>query len=110
MLVKSRSAIALSIIVVGLHDLRQLRRDGTLPVGHDLRVPFACGFGLVHGFGFASVLSEFELPKYAVACAGFSDAGIAGPSTRADLRRQRSAKARSRGKCGTDGEAGAMGI
>lgn len=58
------SVIALSIVVVGLHDLRQLR--GGAGHGRDPRVLFAFGFGLVHGFGFASVLSELELPREAL--------------------------------------------
>ena len=66
------SIIALSIVVVGLHDLRQLRRGaavlGTVPRGGwDVRILFAFAFGLVHGFGFASVLSELELPRQALA-------------------------------------------
>ncbi len=51
--------IALSIVWVGIENLR--RRS------HDLRVPLAFGFGLVHGFGFAGVLREFGLPPGALA-------------------------------------------
>jgi ribose transport system ATP-binding protein len=40
----------------------------------------------------------------------FSDAGMPRPSPRSDSRRPKSAKARSRGKLGTGGAAGAMGI
>jgi hypothetical protein len=40
----------------------------------------------------------------------FSDAGVTKLSTRSDSRRPKSAKARNRGECGTDGAAGAMGI
>lgn len=58
--------IALSIVVVGLHDLRELRRSRPAPAGRDLRVMFAFGFGLIHGFGFAGVLAEFDLPKQAL--------------------------------------------
>ena len=47
---------------------------------------------------------------YGSKCAGFSDAGIADLDARAGSRRRRSAKARSRGMWGADGEAGAMGI
>jgi len=59
-------AIALSIVVVGADNL--MREDG----GRDLR-PWAAGvFGLVHGFGFASVLREFGLPREALAWSLFS--------------------------------------
>lgn len=62
------SAIALSIVVVGLHDLRRLRRGDPDPAGsgRDHRAAFAFGFGLIHGFGFARVLSELELPREAL--------------------------------------------
>jgi hypothetical protein len=40
----------------------------------------------------------------------FLDAGMTNPSTRCGGRRPKSAKARSRGKFGTGGAAGAMGI
>ncbi|PYE53837.1 HupE/UreJ family protein [Deinococcus yavapaiensis] len=59
------SVIALSIVIVGLHDLRQLRTGGVAV--RDPRAMFAFGFGLVHGFGFASVLSELDLPRQALA-------------------------------------------
>ena len=59
-------AIALSIVVVGVDNL--LSRQGE----RDLR-PWAAGlFGLVHGFGFASVLREFGLPREALAWSLFS--------------------------------------
>ncbi|WP_052351973.1 HupE/UreJ family protein [Deinococcus pimensis] len=58
------SVIALSIVVVGLHDFLQLRRGQT--TGRDPRAVFAFAFGLVHGFGFASVLSELSLPREAL--------------------------------------------
>jgi hydrogenase/urease accessory protein HupE len=61
------SVIALSIVVVGVHDVRQLRRSGTERTGWDVRIPFAFAFGLVHGFGFASVLTELDLPQKALA-------------------------------------------
>ncbi len=54
-------AIALSVVIVGL--------DNLLSDGHgrrDLRPLAAGGFGLVHGFGFASVLHEFGLPSSAL--------------------------------------------
>ena len=49
-------AIALSIVVIGLDNL--LRGEG-----RDIRPWLAVVFGLVHGFGFASVLREFGLPQ-----------------------------------------------
>lgn len=66
------SAIALSIVVVGLHDLWQLqqwqhqRQHQSSRNGWDMRIGFAFAFGLVHGFGFANVLSELELPQQAL--------------------------------------------
>ncbi len=54
--------IAASIVFVGVHSL--LSQNKT-----DLRIVFAFGFGLIHGFGFASVLSELELPQQALAWA-----------------------------------------
>ena len=66
-------AIALSIVFVGVHSLvtgaekRDLR----------LRLLFAFGFGLVHGFGFASVLREMDLPRSALVWSLFSfNAGV----------------------------------
>ncbi|AKH42620.1 hydrogenase/urease accessory protein HupE [Altererythrobacter atlanticus] len=60
-------AIALSIIVVGADNL--LQRKGN---GRDLR-PWVAGiFGLIHGFGFASVLREFGLPQEALGWSLFS--------------------------------------
>jgi len=61
------SVIALSIVVVGLHDLWQLSRDRPAPTVRDPRVAFAFLFGLVHGFGFASVLRDLDLPREALA-------------------------------------------
>lgn len=66
------SVIALSIVVVGLHDLWRIRwsRPGaTAMPDRDLRPFFALGFGLVHGFGFANVLQELALPREALAWA-----------------------------------------
>jgi hydrogenase/urease accessory protein HupE len=51
-------AIALSIVVVGVDNLLVRGRRDT----RDLRPFAAAAFGLVHGFGFASVLQEFGLP------------------------------------------------
>ncbi len=59
------SIIALSIVLVGLHNLWQLRQKSVLPA-QDPRILFSFGFGLVHGFGFASVLQELSLPKEAL--------------------------------------------
>jgi hypothetical protein len=59
--------IALSIVFVAFETLRS--RGGSA----DMRGPLAFGFGLVHGFGFASVLAEFGLPREAL---GWSLAGF----------------------------------
>jgi hypothetical protein len=58
-------AIALTIVVVGADNLM---RGG----GKDLRAFAALLFGLIHGFGFASVLKEFGLPREALAWSLFS--------------------------------------
>ncbi|HSG35746.1 MAG TPA: HupE/UreJ family protein [Sphingomonadaceae bacterium] len=58
-------AIALTIIVVGADNL--LRGEG-----RDFRFWMALGFGLIHGFGFASVLQEFGLPQSALGWSLFS--------------------------------------
>jgi hydrogenase/urease accessory protein HupE len=58
-------AIALSIVVVGADNL--LRGEG-----RDLRAWVALVFGLVHGFGFASVLKDFGLPQEALGWSLFS--------------------------------------
>jgi hypothetical protein len=62
-------AIALSIAYVGVENL--VRRS------HERRGSVAFGFGLIHGFGFASVLSdtEFRGGELALALAGFN-AGV----------------------------------
>ena len=52
-------AIALSIVYVGLDNL--LVRSG-----RDFRVWIAFAFGLIHGFGFANVLSDMDLPSRAL--------------------------------------------
>lgn len=57
--------IAFSIVVVGIHAF----------LGNELRDPrlwFAFTFGLIHGFGFASVLQEMELPRHALDVSLFS--------------------------------------
>lgn len=58
-------AIALSIVFVGADNLV---RGG----GRDVRAWIALVFGLVHGFGFASVLREFGLPREALGWSLFS--------------------------------------
>ncbi len=60
--------IALSIVFVGVENLRALRRPG----GRDQRGWLAFVFGFVHGFGFASVLREFGLPAQALGVALFA--------------------------------------
>jgi hydrogenase/urease accessory protein HupE len=59
-------AIALSIIYVGVDNL--LVRPGS----RDTRVWIALTFGLIHGFGFASVLREMDLPRAALGWSLFS--------------------------------------
>jgi hydrogenase/urease accessory protein HupE len=63
--------IALSIVVVGVDNLLRLRAPDQ---GRDLRAGVAAAFGLIHGFGFASVLREFGLPQgqLAVSLLGFN--------------------------------------
>jgi len=53
--------IALSIVYVGIENLRPRT------TARDWRMRIAFGFGLIHGFGFASVLREFGLPHEALA-------------------------------------------
>ena len=57
--------IALSIVYVGLDNL--LARGG-----RDMRIWIALVFGLIHGFGFASVLREMGLPSGALGWSLFS--------------------------------------
>jgi hydrogenase/urease accessory protein HupE len=59
-------AIALSIVFVGADNLL------VGSSGRDVRAWIALGFGLVHGFGFASVLREFGLPPEALGWSLFS--------------------------------------
>ncbi|MGH9831896.1 MAG: HupE/UreJ family protein [Blastocatellia bacterium] len=59
-------AIALSIIYVGIDNLMVGK------AGWDVRAWIAFFFGLVHGFGFASVLKEFGLPRQALGWSLFS--------------------------------------
>jgi hydrogenase/urease accessory protein HupE len=58
-------AIALSIVYVGADNL--LVRNG-----RDVRAWIAFGFGFVHGFGFAGVLGEMDLPPRALGLSLFS--------------------------------------
>ncbi len=59
-------AIALSIVYVGADNLLVGER------GRDMRPWIALAFGLVHGFGFASVLRETGLPNRALGLSLFS--------------------------------------
>ncbi len=59
-------AIALSIVFVGVHSLLASREKG------DLRLIFAFCFGFIHGFGFANVLREMNLPRAALGWSLFS--------------------------------------
>jgi len=61
--------IALSIVFIGIDNLRALRRGADAP---DRRAWLAFLFGFVHGFGFASVLREFGLPVQALGVALFA--------------------------------------
>jgi hypothetical protein len=60
------SAIALSVVLAALNNV--------WPVVHGRRWVVAFGFGLIHGFGFASVLADLGLPQSAllVALVGFN--------------------------------------
>ncbi len=51
----TESLIALSIVIVALHNLFQENPQG--------RALTSAGFGLIHGFGFASALAEIGLPR-----------------------------------------------
>lgn len=59
-------AIALSIVYVGADNLLAGHQ------GRDVRAWVALGFGLIHGFGFASVLRETGLPNRALGVSLFS--------------------------------------
>lgn len=65
--------IALTIVVVGADNLFVLRagEDPARKAHTDIRAGLAGGFGLIHGFGFASVLKEFGLPQAALGWALF---------------------------------------
>ena len=58
-------AIALSIVYVGADNLLVRR-------GRDVRAWIAFTFGFVHGFGFANVLREMDLPRRALGWSLFS--------------------------------------
>jgi hypothetical protein len=55
------SAIAISVVLAALNNLFPLFQRGRWMV--------AFGFGLIHGFGFASVLADLGLPQHALALA-----------------------------------------
>ena len=65
--------IALTIVVVGtdnlfvIQDRRRAAAEAASAAPRDARPLFAGFFGLIHGFGFASVLKEFGLPTEALA-------------------------------------------
>ena len=58
-------AIALSIVYVGFDNL-------LVKKGRDVRAWIAFAFGFIHGFGFANVLREMELPRRALGWSLFS--------------------------------------
>jgi len=58
-------AIALSIIYVGFDNL-------LVKEGRDVRAWIAFAFGFIHGFGFANVLKEMDLPRTALGWSLFS--------------------------------------
>ncbi|HYM24400.1 MAG TPA: HupE/UreJ family protein, partial [Vicinamibacterales bacterium] len=58
-------AIALSIVYVGADNL-------LVKEGRDVRAWIAFAFGFIHGFGFASVLREMDLPTRALGWSLFS--------------------------------------
>lgn len=59
-------AIALSIVFVGVHSLFASKEK------RDWRLIFAFCFGFIHGFGFANVLREMNLPRGALGWSLFS--------------------------------------
>jgi len=54
-------AIAATILFMSVRNLQALRKGGDLP--HEHRVPITFAFGLIHGLGFASALSETTIPQ-----------------------------------------------
>ncbi len=75
----AESAIAASVIVAALNNV--------FPIFHGRRWIVAFGFGLIHGFGFANVLTELGLPQSTllIALVGFNLGVEAWPS--GDCRR-----------------------
>jgi hypothetical protein len=70
-------AIALSIVIVGVDNLlvsaqKKPEAEAAGKAPRDLRGWLAAVFGLIHGFGFASVLKEFGLPREALGWSLFS--------------------------------------
>ena len=61
--------IALSIVFVGVHSLLASREKREK---RDWRLIFAFCFGFIHGFGFANVLREMNLPRSALGWSLFS--------------------------------------
>lgn len=63
--------IAASIVFVGIRVLQRFWREGDTEKKNEERLPYAFGFGLIHGFGFAGALAELELPRQALAISLF---------------------------------------
>jgi hydrogenase/urease accessory protein HupE len=64
-------AIALSIVYIGADNLLVTRQS------RDVRAWIALAFGLIHGFGFAGVLRDMDLPRQALGWSLFSfNAGV----------------------------------
>jgi ubiquinone/menaquinone biosynthesis C-methylase UbiE len=78
-------AIALSIIYVGADNLM-------VHGGRDVRAWIAFAFGLIHGFGFANVLRDMDLPSRALGWSLFSF------GARRPARAQRNRRAAARGR------------
>ena len=62
--------IAASIVFVGVRVLQTKWKMDAAKTAEE-RLPYAFGFGLVHGFGFASALSELSLPRESLAVSLF---------------------------------------
>ncbi|MCH2169627.1 HupE/UreJ family protein [Myxococcota bacterium] len=64
----AESAIALSVVYLGVDNLLALRSGRTSPCARPSRFRWmvALGFGLVHGFGFSYVLKDLGLPDDAM--------------------------------------------
>ncbi|MBC8135667.1 MAG: HupE/UreJ family protein [Fibrella sp.] len=63
--------IAASIVFVGVRVLQRSWKQEDAEKKSEERLPYAFGFGLIHGFGFAGALSELELPRHALALSLF---------------------------------------